>query len=64
MDDAGAFNSQWHVFNDFLVKPISEDEALGFAGSWKVRKIPHVPIFAELGDPDPRHLILSESGCG
>lgn len=26
----------WHLFNDFLVKPISEDEALSFPGSWKV----------------------------
>lgn len=26
----------WHLFNDFLVRPISEDEALSFPGSWKV----------------------------
>lgn len=27
----------WHVFNDFLVRPISETEALSFPSSWKVR---------------------------
>ncbi|GAA96870.1 uncharacterized protein L969DRAFT_87898 [Mixia osmundae IAM 14324] len=26
----------WHLFNDFLVKAVSEDEALGFPGSWKI----------------------------
>ncbi len=26
----------WHLFNDFLVKPISEEEALSFAGTWKI----------------------------
>lgn len=29
----------WHVFNDFLVKPIGEDEALSFPGSWKIPAI-------------------------
>ncbi|SCZ99141.1 BZ3500_MvSof-1268-A1-R1_Chr3-1g05835 [Microbotryum saponariae] len=28
--------SSWHVFNDFLVRPISEDEALSFPSSWKI----------------------------
>lgn len=32
---------QWHLFNDFLVQPISKDEALSFA-SWK---IPYVLSF-------------------
>jgi PAB-dependent poly(A)-specific ribonuclease subunit 2 len=27
--------SPWYLFNDFLVRNISEDEALGFAGVWK-----------------------------
>ena len=28
--------SQWHLFNDFLVRKISDEEALQFAKSWKV----------------------------
>lgn len=27
---------EWHLFNDFLVLPIPEAEALGFPGPWKV----------------------------
>lgn len=27
--------SPWYLFNDFLVRNISEDEALGFSGVWK-----------------------------
>lgn len=27
----------WYVFNDFLVKAVSEEEALSFPGTWKVR---------------------------
>ena len=34
-------SSQWHLFNDFLVQPISKKEALNFA-SWK---IPYVLSF-------------------
>jgi PAB-dependent poly(A)-specific ribonuclease subunit 2 len=30
-------SSPWHVFNDFLVRPVSEEEALSFPGTWKVR---------------------------
>ncbi|GAA5868955.1 hypothetical protein JCM16303_000318 [Sporobolomyces ruberrimus] len=26
----------WHLFNDFLVRPISEQEALSFSGDWKI----------------------------
>ncbi|KAL7004824.1 poly(A)-specific ribonuclease [Cystobasidiomycetes sp. EMM_F5] len=26
----------WYLFNDFLVKPISEEEALSFPGTWKI----------------------------
>ncbi|GAA5946166.1 hypothetical protein JCM3765_000141 [Sporobolomyces pararoseus] len=26
----------WHLFNDFLVRPISEEEALSFSGDWKI----------------------------
>ncbi|BGP38499.1 poly(A)-specific ribonuclease [Rhodotorula kratochvilovae] len=28
--------SSWHLFNDFLVRPVSEDEALSFPGKWKI----------------------------
>lgn len=27
--------SQWHLFNDFMVGPVSQQEALGFASPWK-----------------------------
>jgi PAB-dependent poly(A)-specific ribonuclease subunit 2 len=36
VDGSKAANTGWHVFNDFLVKAITEDEALSFAGGWKV----------------------------
>ena len=26
---------QWHLFNDFMVGPVTQQEALGFAASWK-----------------------------
>lgn len=29
----------WHLFNDFAVQPITEDEALSFPGKWKVSKV-------------------------
>ncbi|KAF7545439.1 hypothetical protein G7046_g9566 [Stylonectria norvegica] len=28
--------SQWHLFNDFLVRPVSTEEALTFNAAWKV----------------------------
>ena len=37
----------WHLFNDFLVKEVSEDEALSFSGTWKVRN-----SFTLLGNAD------------
>lgn len=27
--------SQWHLFNDFMVGPVSEHEALSFVSPWK-----------------------------
>lgn len=27
--------SQWHLFNDFMVGPVSQQEALSFASPWK-----------------------------
>ena len=27
--------SQWHLFNDFVVAPIDQREALDFASNWK-----------------------------
>lgn len=29
--------ASWHLFNDFLVKALSEEEVLSFPGKWKVR---------------------------
>ncbi|TEA13362.1 PAN2-PAN3 deadenylation complex catalytic subunit PAN2 [Colletotrichum sidae] len=34
--------SQWHLFNDFLVRPVSTEEALAFQPSWKM---PSVVVF-------------------
>jgi PAB-dependent poly(A)-specific ribonuclease subunit 2 len=31
--------SQWHLFNDFLVKTVSKAEALRFVPSWKLPAI-------------------------
>lgn len=28
----------WHLFNDFVVKNVTEEEALRFPGKWKVRR--------------------------
>ncbi|GAA5855893.1 hypothetical protein JCM8547_000402 [Rhodosporidiobolus lusitaniae] len=28
--------ASWHLFNDFLVKPVSEEEVLSFPGTWKI----------------------------
>lgn len=28
--------SQWHLFNDFLVRPVEKKEALHFATTWKM----------------------------
>lgn len=30
---------QWHLFNDFLVKKVSKEEALRFVPSWKLPSI-------------------------
>jgi PAB-dependent poly(A)-specific ribonuclease subunit 2 len=32
-------NSQWHLFNDFHVKPVSSEEALTFNTSWKTPSV-------------------------
>jgi hypothetical protein len=34
-------SSPWFVFNDFVVRNISEEEALHFPDTWKVCIIPH-----------------------
>ncbi|BGP54203.1 hypothetical protein JCM8202_001336 [Rhodotorula sphaerocarpa] len=39
----------WHLFNDFLVRPVSEEEALSFPGKWK---IPAVLFFERVDTPD------------
>ncbi|GAA5911786.1 hypothetical protein JCM6882_003353 [Rhodosporidiobolus microsporus] len=28
--------ASWHLFNDFLVRPVSEEEVLSFPGTWKI----------------------------
>lgn len=38
-------NSPWFVFNDFVVRNISEDEALSFPDKWKVRN--HIPLLSD-----------------
>jgi PAB-dependent poly(A)-specific ribonuclease subunit 2 len=30
-------NSPWYIFNDFMVRNVTEEEALSFPGAWKVR---------------------------
>ena len=32
-------SSNWHLFNDFLVRKISREEALQFPSSWKLPSI-------------------------
>ncbi len=41
-EPAAPDESQWHLFNDFLVKPVSSGEALGFNTAWKT---PSVVVF-------------------
>lgn len=31
--------SQWHLFNDFLVRSVSTEEALTFNTSWKIPSV-------------------------
>ena len=33
---SGADEPNWHVFNDFLVRPVTRDEALDFSPKWKM----------------------------
>jgi hypothetical protein len=60
-------SSSWHVFNDFLVRPISEDEALGFPGSWKVNTVSHsfgvAFSIANLFFKDSGGTVLPARGC-
>ncbi|TKA57450.1 hypothetical protein B0A53_00679 [Rhodotorula sp. CCFEE 5036] len=32
----GKPGASWHLFNDFLVKPVTEEEVLSFPGKWKI----------------------------
>ncbi|KAH8925754.1 hypothetical protein BT69DRAFT_1239751 [Atractiella rhizophila] len=34
--DSGIKKDAWYLFNDFLVRQISEEEALSFSGTWKI----------------------------
>jgi PAB-dependent poly(A)-specific ribonuclease subunit 2 len=31
--------SKWHLFNDFLVRPVKKEEALTFNTSWKLPSV-------------------------
>ncbi|KAF3936936.1 hypothetical protein ABW19_dt0207512 [Dactylella cylindrospora] len=31
--------SNWHLFNDFLVRPVSQEEAMNFAPAWKLPSV-------------------------
>lgn len=45
-DNAASPSKQWHLFNDFLVKPVPQSEALDFSYSWKTPVVvlyQHVP---------------------
>lgn len=61
-DEAGG----WYLFNDFLVRRISEDEALSFPGSWKVCCGVVITCGAELTRliPDSCHPLLLSPRCG
>jgi PAB-dependent poly(A)-specific ribonuclease subunit 2 len=49
--------NQWYLFNDFLVRPLSAQEALSFPASWKV---PAVLLWERI-DRDVLNLSLSSS---
>lgn len=38
-EDNNKSGTSWHLFNDFLVKPVTEEEVLSFPGKWKVRLV-------------------------
>jgi hypothetical protein len=40
LEAEGTHDSPWFVFNDFVVRNISEEEALSFPDKWKVRLRP------------------------
>lgn len=37
--DPKGYADQWHVFNDFYVKPVSAEEALTFNPTWKMPSV-------------------------
>jgi hypothetical protein len=39
-DAEGQEDSPWFVFNDFVVRNVTEEEALSFPDKWKVRNPP------------------------
>ncbi|GAA6028111.1 hypothetical protein JCM8097_001876 [Rhodosporidiobolus ruineniae] len=41
--------ASWHLFNDFLVRPVSEEEVLSFPGTWK---IPAVLFYERVDNQD------------
>lgn len=44
----GRSGASWHLFNDFLVKPVTEEEVLSFPGKWKIPAV----LFFERVDVD------------
>lgn len=66
VDEGKDATSEWHLFNDFLVKRISEEEALSFPASWKVclSAFKNLRGALDLFPPtDPCHSLLSARGC-
>lgn len=41
-DEEGSEPGVWYLFNDFVVKQISEEEALSFPGKWKASMAPYM----------------------
>lgn len=69
--DSKGSEAGWHVFNDFLVQPIPEEEALSFPGIWKVSNRVSIcgneKLYLAYAEPasrllsDPGSIILPES---
>lgn len=59
MPEAGdlGISSQWVLFNDFVVKDITEEEALSFPDKWKVNITLLVLLIALTPVPGPRYSI-------
>ena len=57
---AEGHDAGWHLFNDFSVRAVTEEEALSFPGTWKVSKPQtHRGSCAEMNSSDSCYPILS-----